>query len=116
MTIVVTDKDGNAQTISTTVNPDGSYSVDVPAAVADGGYSVSVSVTDKAGNTATANGQGSIDSKVIITVVAPDLTNDNTPTITGTTDAEAGQVVTVEITDAAGNVQTFLSASAVVML
>ena len=41
-----------------------------------------------------------------ITVVAPDLTNDNTPTITGTTDAEVGQVVTVEITDAAGNVQT----------
>ena len=47
MTIVVTDKDGNAQTISTTVNTDGSYSVDVPAAVADGGYSVSVSVTTK---------------------------------------------------------------------
>ena len=106
VTIVITDKDGNVQTISTTVKPDGSYSVDVPTALVDGGYSVSVSVTDKAGNTATANDIGSVDSNVSISVDAPDLTNDNTPTITGRTDAEAGQVVTVVITDAAGHVQT----------
>ena len=106
VTIVVTDKDGNPQTINTTVNPDGSYSVEVPNDLPQGPYTVEVSVTDPAGNTGTATDQGSIDSSVSITVVAPDLTNDNTPTITGTTDAEAGQIVTVVITDAAGNVQT----------
>ena len=41
-----------------------------------------------------------------LTLVAPPLTNDNTPTITGSTNAPAGSQVTVVITDAAGVSQT----------
>lgn len=41
-----------------------------------------------------------------ITVSAPDNTNDNTPTLTGTTDAAPGSTVTLVVTDANGNQQT----------
>ncbi|WP_345794343.1 retention module-containing protein [Thauera sp. JM12B12] len=44
-----------------------------------------------------------------LTLVAPPLTNDNTPTITGNTDAPAGSQVTVVITDAAGVSQTVVA-------
>ena len=42
----------------------------------------------------------------VITVSAPDNTNDRTPTLTGTTDAPAGSTVTLVVTDANGNQQT----------
>ncbi len=42
----------------------------------------------------------------VITVSAPDNTNDTTPTLTGTTDAPAGSTVTLLVTDANGNQQT----------
>ncbi|MFQ1851320.1 retention module-containing protein, partial [Aeromonas veronii] len=41
-----------------------------------------------------------------ISVVAPDNTNDTTPTLTGTTDAPAGSTVTLVVTDANGSQQT----------
>ncbi|WP_308034787.1 hypothetical protein, partial [Neisseria dentiae] len=54
-----------------------------------------------------AKDDGSVDTAAAITVDAPALTNDNTPTITGTTtDVEEGQVVTVVVTDSQGNTQT----------
>ena len=42
-----------------------------------------------------------------LTVDAPDLTNDNTPTITGETDAPDGTVITLVVTDNNGGTQTF---------
>ncbi|OSI09791.1 hypothetical protein BWD09_13770, partial [Neisseria dentiae] len=54
VTVVVTDSQGNTQTVTTTVKADGSYSVDVPNALPDGNYGVTATVSDKAGNSATA--------------------------------------------------------------
>ncbi|MBL0577329.1 retention module-containing protein [Aeromonas caviae] len=107
VTLVVTDANGNQQTLTATVQPDGSFSVDVTTPLAEGGYQVTASVTDPAGNTGTATDDGSVDTTApIVTVNAPDNTNDSTPTITGTTDAVPGSTVTLTVTDANGNQQT----------
>ncbi|HCJ6781233.1 TPA: Ig-like domain-containing protein, partial [Vibrio cholerae] len=107
VTLVVTDADGNEQTLIATVQPGGSYSVDVTIPLAEGNYKVDASVTDPAGNTGTASDKGSVDvTAPVITVDAPDNTNDTTPTITGTTDAPAGSTVTLVVTDADSNEQT----------
>ncbi len=107
VTVVLTDSKDNTQTVSATVSEDGTYTVEPETALADGEYTAVATVTDPSGATATATDPGSIDTTAVITVDAPDLTNDNTPTITGTTDdVEAGQVVTVVVTDSEGNTQT----------
>ncbi|MCD6677108.1 Ig-like domain-containing protein [Vibrio cholerae] len=107
VTLVVTDANGNQQTLTATVQPDGSYSVDVTTPLAEGSYTVTATVTDPAGNTGSATDDGSVDvTAPVITVDAPDNTNDTTPTITGTTDAQAGSTVTLVVTDADGNEQT----------
>ncbi|MGL5814733.1 MAG: retention module-containing protein, partial [Aeromonas sp.] len=62
VTLLVTDANGNQQTLITTVNPDGSFSVDVTTPLADGPYDVTASVTDPSGNTGTATDNGSVDS------------------------------------------------------
>ncbi|WP_368204221.1 retention module-containing protein [Aeromonas sp. R5-1] len=54
VTLVVTDANGNQQTLTATVQPDGSFSVDVTTPLAEGGYQVTASVTDPAGNTMMA--------------------------------------------------------------
>ncbi|WP_320545862.1 Ig-like domain-containing protein [Aeromonas veronii] len=61
VTLVVTDANGNQQTLTTTVQPDGSYSVDVTTPLAEGSYTVTATVTDPAGNTGTATDDGSVD-------------------------------------------------------
>ncbi|MDF2393555.1 retention module-containing protein, partial [Aeromonas sp. 2MA4] len=62
VTLLVTDANGNQQTLTTTVNPDGTFSVDVVTPLADGAYTVTANVTDPAGNTGTATDDGSVDS------------------------------------------------------
>ncbi|RJK84312.1 Ig-like domain-containing protein [Vibrio cholerae] len=107
VTLVVTDANGNQQTLTATVQPDGSYSVDVTTPLAEGSYTVTATVNDQAGNTGTASDKGSVDvTAPVITVDAPDSTNDTTPSIIGTTDAPAGSTVTLVVTDADGNEQT----------
>ncbi|GFK55684.1 Ig-like domain-containing protein, partial [Vibrio cholerae] len=107
VTLVVTDANGTQQTLTATVQPDGGYSVDVTTPLAEGSYQVTANVTDPAGNTGTASDKGSVDvTAPVITVDAPDNTNDTTPTITGTTDAPAGSIVTLLVTDTDGNEQT----------
>ncbi|MFM5741042.1 retention module-containing protein, partial [Aeromonas veronii] len=107
VTLVVTDANGSQQTLTAIVQPSGSYSVDVTTPLAEGRYKVDASVTDPAGNTGTATDDGSVDvTAPVITVDAPDNTNDTTPTITGTTDAPVGSTVTLVVTDANGNQQT----------
>ena len=107
VTVTVTDSEGNTQVVTTTVKPDGTYSVDVPNPLPEGDYGVTATVKDPAGNEGNATDPGSVDTTApIITVVAPDNTSDTTPTITGKTDAGAGQVVTIVVTDSAGATQT----------
>ncbi|WP_230125827.1 Ig-like domain-containing protein, partial [Pseudomonas sp. Bi70] len=86
-------------TLTTPVLAGGTYTVDVPQALAEGPYTVGAQVTDPAGNTGTATDSGAIDTTApAITVDAPAITNDTTPTITGTTDAPVGSTVTLTIT------------------
>ncbi|TXC65691.1 hypothetical protein FSC37_05385 [Piscinibacter aquaticus] len=75
---------------------------DVPAALAEGAFTVTATAADAAGNSASANDAGSLDiTAPTLTVDAPALTNDATPTITGTTSLPAGAISLV-ITDSAG--------------
>ncbi|EJB8380096.1 hypothetical protein MW326_003050, partial [Vibrio cholerae] len=107
VTLVVTDANGTQQTLTATVQPDGTFSVDVTTPLAEGSYTVTATVTDPAGNTGTATDDGSIDvTAPTITVDAPDNTNDTTPTITGTTNAVPGSTVTLVVNDANGTQQT----------
>ncbi|MFC5837374.1 retention module-containing protein, partial [Aeromonas bestiarum] len=92
VTLLVTDANGNQQTLTTTVNPDGSFSVDVTTPLADGSYTVTANVTDPAGNIATATDDGSVDS------TAPDLAIELDANITADdviNAAEAGQQIPV---------------------
>ncbi|MBV7317273.1 retention module-containing protein, partial [Shewanella sp. NIFS-20-20] len=107
VTIVITDNDGNTQTVEAIVDAEGNYQVEVPSPLPEGSITVDATVTDPAGNTGSANDEGSIDiTAPTITVDAPDNTNDSTPIITGTTDAPAGSVVTIVVTDSNGDTQT----------
>ena len=112
VTLTVTDSRGGSQVVTATVQADGSYRAEVPNALPDGRYSVEAVVSDKAGNRAEArddnNGKGNVidTTAPVITVDAPDNTADNTPLISGTTDAPAGSIVSITVTDSRGSVQT----------
>ena len=122
ITITVTDANGDTQTFTATAQ-NGTYAAEVPNALPEGSYSVSASITDAAGNTATAADSSNVidtaisnpndpanpvtaglDSSSDSGTVGDNLTNDNTPTISGTT--EPGATVTISYTDAQGNSQT----------
>ena len=106
VSITVTDSRGSVQTVSASVGADGRYSVEVPKALAEGRYTAEAAVKDPAGNEGRASDNGSVDTTAAITVEAPDLSNDNTPTLTGTTtDVEEGQTVTLTVTDSRGGSQ-----------
>ena len=109
VSISVTDNAGNTQTFTATVQNDGTYSADVPADLAEGSFSVTVTATDDAGNSATAiDNNGVIDTAApTVTLDAQGLTNDATPTISGTTDLAAGNTVSISVTDSQGDTQTF---------
>ena len=56
------------------------------------------------GDTGSTAG-GTTPAALVLTVDAPDNSNDNTPTITGSTDAAAGSTVNLVVTDSVGDVQ-----------
>ena len=74
---------------------DGTFSADVPNALAEGDFTVTATVSDAQGNTATANeANGTIDTQAPIVNVNPlDSGNDTTPVISGNTDLPEGAVV-----------------------
>jgi uncharacterized repeat protein (TIGR01451 family) len=79
-----------------TVAPDGTWSLTVPAPLAEGPHAVTVTATDGRGNTAMASSGFTVDTSISLTVTAPTpgtTTSDTTPTISGTTDPGA----TVEV-------------------
>jgi large repetitive protein len=106
-TVTITVTQGTTQTLTATVQAGGTFSATPSTALANGPYTASASVADAAGNIGTDSDNGSVDTAApTITVTAPDNTSDNTPTITGTTDAPVGNTVTVTVTDSAAAVQT----------
>ena len=105
VTFTVTDSEGNTQTLTAIVQDDGTFSADVPNALADGDFTVDATVLEPTGNTADGSTTGQIDATApTIIINAPGSDNDTTPTLTGTTDATPGSTVT--LTDSAGNTQT----------
>ena len=87
------------QTLTTPVQSGGTWSV-TPTALADGTHTVIASVSDPAGNVATATQQLTIDTTApVITISGGSArsTNDNTPAISGTTDAPVGATVTITV-------------------
>jgi hypothetical protein len=90
---VVVAVDG--QTLTATVDASGVWSVDVPVALADGTYPVSVTATDTSGNTVTTVQQLTVDTIATLTSTSPTLTNDSTPVIGGI--GTPGDTVTVVV-------------------
>ncbi|MDH2448969.1 VCBS domain-containing protein, partial [Cobetia sp. 2AS] len=93
VTLVITDSDGNEQTVTTTVE-NGTYTVDAETPLSEGEYSVEASVTDPAGNTATSNDVGAL-----IGGDSGEVTED------GVTEA-SGALVDVESTDVVAGTQS----------
>ncbi|WP_421293458.1 retention module-containing protein, partial [Aeromonas taiwanensis] len=105
VTLVVTDGNGNQQTLTATVQPDGSYSADIVTPLPDGGYDVTASVTDPAGNRGTASDDGSVDTTAHITVSLDDVNAANVTNalISGTSDVGPNRTMTLVISDAKGD-------------
>ncbi len=104
ITLTITDSAGLVQTVSTTVKGDGSFAVDVPAPLGQGNYTVVASGVDAGGNTGSDSDSGSVDSIAPILTAQLDpasdsgtkgdgITNDQTPTISGT--GEPGSSIVV---------------------
>ena len=112
VTLLITDSDGNQQTITAVTNADGSYSADILNELSEGDFTVTASVSDEAGNSSTATVTGTIDlTAPSVTIDNIGDTNDTTPTISGSTQGlAAGSVVTVIVTDNAGAEQQFVTA------
>ncbi len=107
--LVITNPDGTTTDVTITQDMiDSGYTLSYPAPSNGSSIEVSAKIVDSAGNSSAS----SSDSAVVdteapsLTVSAPDITNDNTPTITGTTDAPAGSRVSITVTDSAGNSQS----------
>ncbi len=104
--IITGTSDAEGRTVTVTVDGQsltsvvfgGRWSV-TAAALADGSEVVNANVSDAAGNSATATQTITVDTLAASLVIdggATVLTNDNTPLITGTSDAE-GRTVTVTV-------------------
>jgi outer membrane protein OmpA-like peptidoglycan-associated protein len=86
-------------TVHTTVSLTGTWSVTSPA-LNDGVVVIIASVTDAAGNTGTATQSLTVDTaapSLAITGGPKLTTKDSTPTISGTTDAAKGSIVTITV-------------------
>src|SRR5690606_41254413 len=84
---------------------DGSISSSAAPCVT-GPVTVSNTIVDAAGDRSTATVTIDVAAGPAVTVDAPALTNDSTPTITGTTNLPAGSTVSLLVTDSAGASQT----------
>ena len=103
--VTVTDSENQTQTYNTTV-ADGLWSISITQALSEGGYTVNAAVTE-AGLTADTSAIGLIDMTApIITIVQAGTSGDNTPTISGNTNAGIGAIVTVVLVDSAGTTDT----------
>ncbi|MFT5433125.1 MAG: hypothetical protein ACI9OJ_003830, partial [Myxococcota bacterium] len=99
----------DGQTMTTTVGPDGTWTVSPPNPLSGGTYIAEATITDPAGNSATGT-QTIVIVAVLITIDGGSITatNSTTPTISGTTDAVDDRELTVQI----GTLQTLTSPTA----
>ena len=91
----------DSQTLTTLVQSGGTWNV-TPTALTDGTRTVTASVTDPAGNEATASQVLTSDTAPPAATIAGGanaLTNDATPDISGTADVTPGTTVTVSLAD-----------------
>ena len=107
-TIVITDSEGN--TVTTTVKPDGTW--DIEPNPLNQGETGTIEAIDPSGNGSGEQPIKGGDQTIEPVELNPlaDLSNDNTPTISGS--AEAGSTVTVVIKDKAGTVIETLNTKA----
>ncbi|MBB1369173.1 Ig-like domain repeat protein, partial [Pseudoalteromonas sp. SR44-5] len=106
VTVVVTDKDGNSETLSATVDANGDWVISPTTPLPDGAFSVDVSVLDGVGNETTDSVSGVIDTtSPSLTVQGVGAGSDVTPVFSGTSN-EIGGTVTLVVTDANGVEQT----------
>ncbi|QYJ75009.1 retention module-containing protein [Shewanella sp. FJAT-52076] len=99
VTIVVTDSNGDTQTLTATVNEDGTYSVDVVEPLPEGGYTADASVSDTAGNTGTATDLGDVVSpEVSISANQTDVEEGNTASFVVSLDQASNEDITVTFT------------------
>jgi len=97
----IVDVTVDSQTLTALVQSAGTWNV-TPSTLADGTGTVTASVTDPAGNQTTVSQLLTVDTvapAVTITGGANLLTNDSTPTISGTAAVAAGTTVTVTLAD-----------------
>ncbi|MCF6144605.1 hypothetical protein PMAG_a1446 [Pseudoalteromonas mariniglutinosa NCIMB 1770] len=109
VTLVITDSNGDQQTLTTVTDAAGNWQLEPSIALAEGDYTVAASVSDEAGNSSTATTTGNIDlTPPLISINAIADTNDQTPDISGVSQGlSAGSNVTVTVTDSTGAVQVF---------
>jgi MYXO-CTERM domain-containing protein len=105
---VVVSVDGT-EVGTTTVAADGTWSVVVSTALAEGPHTVSASATDTLGNTASTENDFTVDLGTTVTWEQPSVTGDATPELSGTGEPGAsvevsidGAVVGTAIVDAEG--------------
>lgn len=111
ITIKITDEAMNSEIFNAMVQSDGSWSAESPNALNDGELTIEVTSTDKAGNTTTVSETAILNTHAVsLSINTLANSNDTTPTISGTSDAANGEIVTLSITDSAGNVFTGISA------
>ncbi|MFK3863403.1 Ig-like domain-containing protein, partial [Pseudoalteromonas rhizosphaerae] len=108
VTLVFNDAAGNSHTVTTQMTPSGTWSVPALDALAEGTYTVTASVSDQAGNPASASVTGLIDvTAPVISVNALADSSDVTPLISGqSSGVPAGTQVSVTIIAANGAVQS----------
>ncbi len=108
VTIEYIDANGDPQSVTVPSDADGNYTAELPDALPEGDNPLTVTVTDPAGNTSSTTVNAPVDTVApTLTVVAPNITNDDTPPISGTTDLPEDTTVTITVTDATGATQTF---------
>ncbi|MBU2979694.1 Ig-like domain-containing protein, partial [Alteromonas sp. C1M14] len=118
VTLTAIDAEGDEQTLSTTVQSDGTFTTEIPLDVAEGLLDIEASVIDLAGNinTLIETGVGTIDT------LAPNLSISHLPSladpsIQGATDPEmAGRSIQVDVTADILGIETSLSISTNVLV
>ncbi|MEL0642575.1 Ig-like domain-containing protein, partial [Pseudoalteromonas aliena] len=106
--IVITDSNGDEHPITATVDANGDWQATSPE-LPDGSYSVQASITDAAGNTGGAVQSGTLDTLApTLTLDTVGATNDSTPTISGSSNAPAGTVINISVSDGT-TTETFIA-------
>ena len=99
VSVLVTDANGESQTLTAVVSEDGTWQVGATQAVAEGDFTITATVTDAAGNEASDTVSGTIDlSAPIIAINTIPDSADTTPTISGSVqNVPAGTTVTLTL-------------------